>query len=159
MCIELFNIAIIDFGEINVIVAPGCLFYKLYLFQVGPHVSLEIFTFVTAEDDVIFGAPPEEDEFSAFGKSGGLFSTSKGLFDDDADDEVKPCSRVTSVRLHLTPRIGSMAPSDGVHTFKNSTATIKEKHKRRCYVRMAIWASYLVAKKVLSLRGPGSIHT
>ena len=45
--------------------------------------------FISAEDDAIFGAPPEEDEFSAFSKSGGLFSMSKGLFDDDADDEVK----------------------------------------------------------------------
>ena len=42
----------------------------------------------SVEDDAIFGAPPDDDEFSAFGKSGGLFSTSKGLFDDDADDEV-----------------------------------------------------------------------
>ena len=42
----------------------------------------------SVEDDAIFGASPDDDEFSAFGKSGGLFSTSKGLFDDDADDEV-----------------------------------------------------------------------
>ena len=86
----------------------------------------------------MFGAPPEEDEFSAFGKSGGLFSTSKGLFDDDADDEVKARSSVPSVCLGQTSRMGFMATNDGVHIFKNGTAKIKEKHKRRCYVRMDI---------------------
>ena len=111
---------------------------QVVLVSSGTPCISETFTFVSAEDDAIFGAPPEEDEFSAFSKSGGLFSTSKGLFDDDADDEVKPCSHVPFVLLGQTPRMGFMATNDDVHIFKNGTAKIKEKHKRRCYVRMDI---------------------
>ena len=129
------------------------LILQVVLVSSGTPCISQTFTFISAEDDAIFGASPEEDEFSAFGKSGGLFSTSKGLFDDDADDEVKPCSHVPFVRLGQTPRMGFMATNDDVHIFKNGTAKIKEKTQTQMLRANGHLGVLLGRKKrVLSLR-------